>query len=156
MTKLIKDIVQDKDWPLEGKVFCNLFQEYIRFFADHKDIEYVEACVNYMNSIDHKLIDQLCEACIRFCNGFLEEVGEEAIDFKNIRDVLKIIKPHSLSIPIPKNPHTPVIHMELSCEWEQEHGMEWVIRDNKVLYVGMYSSEDPWYDYSVKEEWNYA
>ena len=39
---------------------------------------------------------------------------------------------------------------------EEEHGMEWIIRGNKVLYVGSFNGEDPMGDFSLKNEWNYA
>ncbi len=156
MNKLIIDVGSTKDWPLEGKAYSKLFGGYIKFFAEHENIEYSKRCIEYFNSFDDKLIDELCKASIRYCNEFLGYVGEPAIEFISIRDVLKIISPNFIKIPEPLNGNEPVLHMDLNCEWEPEHGMEWIIRGNDVLYVGQYANEDPWGDYSFKEDWNYA
>lgn len=34
--------------------------------------------------------------------------------------------------------------------------MEWVVRGDRVLYVGAFNGEDPWSDYTEEQEWNYA
>jgi len=156
MDELIINIDSNKNWPLEGRVYSDLFKHHINFFAEHRDVEYAKACAEYLNLFSSDLIDQLCRASIRYCNEFLEEVGEPVIEFASIRDVLKIVSPNFINIPEPNENKNPVIHMDLNCEWEPEHGMEWIIRDGEVLYVGQYSAEDPWADYSVKDKWNYA
>ena len=117
---------------------------------------YIEKCADYLNSLSDEVIDRLCEASIRYCNDFCDMVGEEPKKFENIRDVLKLIQPNGLSIPKPKDENTPVIDLELNCDWEEEHGMQWIIRNNQVLYVGAYNGEDPWGDYTTKKVWNYA
>jgi hypothetical protein len=156
MDELIKDIKRDGDWTLEGKVFSKFFNRYIRFISENDNLEYVKTCAEYFNSFDDKLIDDLCRASIRYCNDFLSEVGEPEIHFQSIRDVLKIISPNFLVIPFPNDTNEPVLHMDLNCEWEIEHGMEWLVRGNEVLYVGQYSSVFAWDDYSEKDDWNYA
>ena len=45
--------------------------------------------------------------------------------------------------------------LECSCDWEEEHGMEIDILDNKLVYLSSYNGESPWDDHS-DEEWNYA
>jgi len=34
--------------------------------------------------------------------------------------------------------------------------MEWIIRSGKVMYVGAYNGINPYGDYDVGEDWNYA
>ncbi len=89
-----------------------------------------------LNSLGNGVIDKLCEASIRYCNDFCDSIGEDLTDF------------------IDEN--TPVVDLELNYDWEKEHGMQWIVRDDQVLYVGAYEGEDPWGDYTMKDEWNYA
>ncbi|MBI1891272.1 MAG: hypothetical protein HYS18_11530 [Burkholderiales bacterium] len=157
MEPLLKDITTEGYWPLQGQVYCRLFDRYIDFSVeDTATIEYVERCATYLNALSDELIDRLCRACIRYCNSFLEQIGEPEKKFGEPRDVLKLIAPASLIVPNIEDLDEPVVHMELNCEWEIEHGMEWIIRDNRVLYVGAFNGEDPWGEYLDKEFWNYA
>jgi hypothetical protein len=64
---------------------------------------------------------------------------------------LKHIFPSLLIVPFSNGLNEPVIHLELNCTWEEEHGMEWIIRGNKVLYVGSFNGEDPMGDFSLKK-----
>jgi hypothetical protein len=159
MSELIRNIRQEH-FGQEGEVYFGLFGKYISLFNWQGASEaYVLKCAQYLNNLGEQIITHLCEASIHYCNDFLDAVGQEPKYFDKSRDVLALIRPSSLSIPKPRVPaqeDVPVIHMELNCAWEEEHGMEWVIRDNKVLYVGAYNGENPWADFEPKDSWNYA
>ena len=43
--------------------------------------------------------------------------------------------------------NVPTFQMELSCEWEIEHGMEWVVRGDDVAFVGGCQFGDPFQRY---------
>ena len=43
-----------------------------------------------------------------------------------------------------------------SCGWEPEHGIEIVIKDNKILYVGAFEGCTPWDDFPKDDEYNYV
>ncbi|HEX3047590.1 MAG TPA: hypothetical protein VHY08_22755 [Bacillota bacterium] len=141
----------------EGEVYFKLFNQYIKLYSwNGAGIGYIEKCAGYLNSLSDEIIDRLCEASIRYCNGFCDDVGEELKEFMNIRDVLKLIQPNGLCIPKPRDENTPVIDLELNCDWEEEHGMQWIIRNDRVLYVGSYDGVNPWEDFTEEDEWNYA
>ena len=153
---LLRNIQNVKD-EVEGEVYCRLFHQYIKRYSwEGAGMGYIEKCAAYLNSLSDEVIDRLCEASIRYCNDFCDMVGGEPKKFENIRDVLKLIQPNGLSIPKPKDENTPVIDLELNCDWEEEHGMQWIIRNDRVLYVGAYNGENPWGDFTAKKEWNYA
>lgn len=157
MQELIKDVTTEGSWPLQGKAYFGLFNRYVDFVVeDAATIEYVERCVRYLNSFDDALIESLCKVCIRYCNDFLEAVGEPKKSFASPREVLALISPSLLIVPNTEDLDEPVVHMELNCEWEIEHGMEWVIRENRILYVGAFNGEDPWAEFLTKDTWNYA
>ncbi|MUT66856.1 hypothetical protein [Paenibacillus sp. NEAU-GSW1] len=153
---MLKNIIQTGN-SIEGEFYFELFKRDIRFTVeDNVGISYVEQCVTYINSLSESVIVKLCEASIRYCNEFLEEVGEEQLVFLKPMDVLSKIEPIMLCVPDPEGRDIPVLDLELNCEWEIEHGMEWIVRENEVLYVGPYYGENPWGDYAVKKNWNYA
>ncbi|PZD96727.1 hypothetical protein DNH61_05885 [Paenibacillus sambharensis] len=149
--------VQHIDGELEGEFYCKLFAREVRFMAEQgAGTDYIEQCVSYLNSLREDVVEALCEASIRYCNEFLDDIGEEMIQFTKPADVLKLVDPNILIVPDPEGRTEPVVHMELDCEWEIEHGMEWVVRGDQVLYVGSFNSENPWGDYAEKDSWNYA
>lgn len=157
MKELIKN-VRNELYGQEGEVYFALFDKYISFsnWKTARDT-YVVECGEYLNSIsfNDSIINHLCEASIRYCNDVLDTIGEEFKHFENLKDVLILVEPNLLIIPDSKR-STPVIHLELNCEWEEEHGMEWIIREDKVLYVGAYNDENPWGEFNNKDSWNYA
>ncbi len=148
--------IESGEFGIEGEVFFRRFDKFIALSIEDDNIDFAEKCANYLNELSDDVVDSVCEASIRYCNSFLEAIGELPKAFDKPSDVLGLIYPSVLLVPYPENKSEPVIHMELNCEWEPEHGMEWVIRGNKVLYVGAFNGEDPWSDFSQKETWNYA
>lgn len=148
--------IESGEFEIEGEVFFRRFDKFIALSIEDDNIDFAEKCANYLNELSDDVVDSVCEASIRYCNSFLEAIGELPKAFDKPSDVLGLIYPSVLLVPYPENESEPVIHMELNCEWEPEHGMEWVIRGNKVLYVGAFNGEDPWSDFSQKETWNYA
>lgn len=154
--EIVKNVSSDND-TLEGEVFLCLFNKYVPFMVeDAANIEYVKNCANAFNTLSDDAVNRLCSACIKYCNSFLKAIGEPIKEFANVREVLALVYPSVFLVPNPNNNDEPCIHMELNCAWEEEHGMEWVIREGNILYVGAFNGEDPWSDYSEKEYWNYA
>jgi hypothetical protein len=157
MTNKLVQNLREGQHGQEGEVYFALFEKYIPLFNWRKANDaYIMKCADHLNSLDETIIGHLCRASIRYCNDFLDAIGQEQKHFNKPRDVLSLIYPSSLSIPEPKEESIPVIHMELNCEWEEEHGMEWIIKDGKVLYVGAFNGLDPWAEFEPKDSWNYA
>lgn len=42
-----------------------------------------------------------------------------------------------------------------NCDWEQEHGIEIIIWDDNILYLGAFEDNSPWFSYKP-DEWNFA
>ena len=154
--ELLKNI-KATDEEIEGEVFFSLFDKYIGFFTERTvGLDYVKRCAECLNSMNEEVIEDLCSASIRYCNEVLKLNDEQSMKFENPQDILKLIYPARLIVPYPENDYEPIIHLELNCEWEKEHGLEWIVRDNKVLYVSSYSGEDPWRNFSMNEPENFA
>lgn len=77
MRELVRNVSKGKHFSLEGEVYLKLFDKYVGFVVEATaTLEYVVRCTEYFNSMGGNiLIDSLCEACIRYYNGFLEMVG---------------------------------------------------------------------------------
>jgi hypothetical protein len=119
-------------------------------------LDYVERCGRFLADLPSSVTEALCNASIRYCHAFQQTIGEELSPLLDPRDVLRLISPSALIIPNPPPDNEPALCMELNCEWETEHGMEWVVRGDNVLYVGAYQGTDPWADFSDEASWNYA
>lgn len=153
----IKNLKTNEYSELEGEAYFELFDQNILVYIDQDaDIEYAELCITYLNSLSEELINKLCKASIRYCNEFLDDIGEDIIEFSKPTDVLPYITPNTICIPNPKNKSEPVIDLELNCTWEEEHGMEWIIRGGKVMYVGAFNGINPYGDCNIGKDWNYA
>ena len=152
--------IEKTKYGLEGKVSFDLFNKTIDVLMDEEiDLDYANLCAEALNNLDEKTIDNLCQYSINYCIDFCYEVGdEEAPEFDSIRDVLDYINPSLLIIDVPKEKDKIVIHLELNCEWEIEHGLEWTINNGEILYVGAFESEDGWSDISYYKDlnWNYV
>ncbi|QGM31547.1 hypothetical protein GI482_14660 [Bacillus sp. N3536] len=154
---VIKNLKTNEYFEVEGEAYLELFDQNITVYIEQEsDIEYAELCITYLNTLSDGLIDDICNASIRYCNEFLDDIGEDIIEFNKPTDVLPYITPNTICIPKPKNTTEPVIDLELNCEWEEEHGMEWIIRNEVVMYVGPYNGINPYGDCDIGKEWNYA
>ena len=155
--KLIRNIDQGKTDTLAGEVWFGLFDSYLQFIVDNAaSLDYVEKCGVYLNELSEVTVKSVCEASIRYCNDCLKALGYPTKTFSNYRDVLNLITPATLIIPDPEQGDDPVIWMELNCEWELEHGMEWVIRRDGVMYVGSFDGTYPWGEIEKNVPGNYA
>jgi len=141
----------DVEGCFEGEFDFSLFKTETNVFIDmeESDIDYVNKCIENLNSLSDEIIDKLCEYTIRYCEDFREYFEDEEIDIpKGIkgREILKYVKPVCLGIEEPDSEDIIGYSIELNVAWEEEHGMEWVIKNNKVMYVSIYSGKGAWCD----------
>lgn len=143
--KLIKKLKYDKkyDWHT-GRAYFALFDTEINVYIhDGVDIEYAEACVKHVNNLNVAVKIKLIERLNQYYNFAKEEYGDvEDIPFD---DILKHVYPLNISI---EKPEEPVIaySIECGCDWEEEHGVEIIIKDDDVLFVGEFAGLGPWAD----------
>ena len=141
-------------WTLDGPVgtvTSTLFETTIDLDnTDGSPDDYVDACVTPFNTLPEATLDHLCEASVRYRNGYLSATGERPRTFATPHDVLVLIRPWALIVPSPENRAFPEqtvepnVHLESGCSWDVEHGVEWLVRGERVLYVGPCGEADPW------------
>ena len=152
---MIQNIQEDK-YGYSGKTQFALFNKEIEVIMEGGSIDYAERCTTYLNELNETVIQDLCLASIRYCHAIQKVFGTALQIFQSSKDVLTHIYPRVLIIPEVVDNTEPIIHLELNCSWEVEHGMEWVIRKDKVLYVGAFNGENPLDDFTKKDDWNFA
>ncbi|MBR2727201.1 MAG: hypothetical protein IKD71_04840, partial [Solobacterium sp.] len=45
--------------------------------------------------------------------------------------------------------------LECTCDWEEEHGMEIDILDDRLVFLSEFTGDSPWADHTG-QSWNYA
>lgn len=154
---IIKDIKRAENF-YEGKVFYNLFGIEIDVVIDLEsaDFEYAEKCARALNNMSEEVIGKLCEYSVLYCEDYCDEIEEEPPTIESERDILHYIHPESLTVDIPQDERI-VIHLALNCDWNEEHGLEWLVKDDEILHVGPFYGEPAYADDSYYcNSWNYA
>jgi len=138
------------EFGMEGKIDFPLFGlESDVMIGKGVRLEYAEKCAGYLQNLPKQVIEKLCEGAINYCEEFRVYFDDEGLSIpENMqsREILKYIHPNSLIVDTPEDDSIIAFQMELNCDWEVEHGMEWVIRDSEVLYVGPFNGESAWYE----------
>ena len=144
----------DAAWTLDGSmrtVASVLFGTTIELDnVDGAHDEYVASCVALFNALPDATTEHLYRASIRYCTDYLDAIGQPQQAFATPRDVLTQIHPVALVIPPPDDRSfasqatEPVVNLVAGCTWDIEHGINWLVRGDHVLYVGPNGESDPW------------
>lgn len=157
MIRVIEELSKE-DYGMSGTVYSKFFNQQLEVWIEEDvSIEYAHSCAMALNHMDDYLIDELCRAAIAYCEDFCEMVGQQPPRIKEIRDVLQYIEFGSMNIDEPKNVQIPVIHLGGGCEWEPEHGIEVIIRNGELIYLGAYNGVWAWGEPEhYQDDYNYA
>lgn len=99
--------------------------------------------------------------CLDFCENISDEWRAELklsvpVDENTPpRELLKCFRPTGLSVEPPEDPSKIGYQLNCSCDWEEEHGMEIDILDDKLVFLSEFSGESPWDDHT-DDYGNYA
>ena len=155
---IITDIRSDAcDGLYFGKVFSTLFDREIDVVLHGMDedyLRYVDNCASYFNSMPQELLALLKKYSFRYCEDmrdFFDPAFPDVPENVSEETVLDYARVNCLIIEKPKDRNVIGFGVEFSCDWEREHGMEWTIRGDRVLYVGDFMGISPWYADRVYE-----
>lgn len=144
---MIKDIITTKYGDLEGKAWNEVFQTDIRVsISSENKLPYAKKCAEYFSNMSEEMVERLCKYCIRYCEEMRELIGEDEVEVPaNIKgkEILSYIEPSVLIIDEACDESIIEFHVECECDWEEEHGLEITIKDNKIIYVGSYDGMPP-------------
>lgn len=111
-----------------------------------EQLDYAKKCLSYFESMPKEVEQRLRKYLFRYFKDYLQYAGEEEIEVwknitkKNIFDYIQII---SLIVDNECRANIIEFHIEESCDWEPEHGLEITISNGKILYVGSFVDHGP-------------
>lgn len=154
----IKNIIRG-EFTYEGEAYFPLLDTQIDVYFDYDvPTEYADRCVSRLENLKQSTIDRLCAGAYNYCEDFSLMAGEEIVPRGTApAQILEYVYPLVMIIETPLTDEV-AWHMECGCRWDEEHGLEWTVRGDEVLYVGAFSDESPWLDreYFATADWNYA
>ena len=135
--------------------------------------EYIDRCVDFVKNLSGDLHMEICKGGKRYCMWMIEQEKEAmGDDFTAEEEYEKVDENTSLTtiarmmdftgmyIEVPEDENVIAFSIGGECDWEPEHGLDVLIRDGKVIYVGSCEGYSPWdTDYYTEEEgkeWNFA
>lgn len=163
--ELIKNIKEYEfdDSQMAGSVYFKFIGDYIDLRFD-KDIpmDYVERTAEKLNTVTEEIMNTLFERSIIYCRSNLEEYKflKRKIRLDKLEkpsDIMKYMEIIGLIVNLPQDMSQVAINLEGSCRWEEEDGIQWLIRDDTVVYVGPWADIDIWYSAAFEDSLcNYA
>ena len=161
---------KDYEYDKEYGFVATLFHRKISVSAINVSKEYVERCIEFFQTLNEAEIRALTEGAIQYCNEMRELYSfEEAnIDIPESitgKEILEYIYPCTMYIgtdmdtPIggdadmykggeeKGDPEKIEFIVECDCEWEEEHGLEIVVIDNRIVHIGSYEGDLEKYRY---------
>ncbi len=151
--------IKKTEYGIEGTARFNLFDKEIELVIDDTvNLEYANKCVSHMNNLSYDTITNLCEAALKYCFEFSDDVGIEVPEIREKRDILKYVYLNILIINEAEDERKIAFHMECDCQWEIEHGLEFTLLDGDLLYLGSFNDESPWSsnEYFRNLSWNHV
>lgn len=159
----IKDLEKTM-YGVEGRMHCVITDEDINVML-HGDVseEYAQCCAEVLNNLPTNVVDDICNAAMRYYFHHKQCVGEEIDELMSVRvtklsnprDILKCIQVGVLIVDEPEDEQIG-FHVECGCDWEDDHGLEFTILDGKLVYLGEYNDNRAWKKYSPNDVWNYV
>lgn len=160
-----------RDSQRSGRVFWPLFDSQVTVTSGRYgtvSLEYAERCVLQLLNLEVAEAQTLLRASaayfrdMEYCHG---EPVEMMFEFEEMpyperleqsERILPYIKPVEISIDR-EVPGVESVSVFSECAWEPEHGLQWVVRNGKALFVGAFSGldshgEDQLYQEIWKEE----
>ena len=137
MIKNLEKIAPDEE-ILEGDFISTFFQnedcnELSVYIKNGDIIDYAEKCVEHFNSLPDDVIDEICHGLIESCH--LSDEDFELPELKDVREILDYCWFFELDVDEPENDDSISYVVGGEGEWGEVVGF--VIKDNKLVYVGM-------------------
>lgn len=149
---LIKNLKENEFEQMEGEIYFKYLKKDISIlFEKEVPMEYVIKNIEYLNNLDEKVIVSLCEYSKKFCQYMMEDYPDVdyPIGLNQVNDPLKIMGFMGilkLKVDMYRDDSIRVLNLSGWCAWDEDNGIQWLIKEDKVVYVG---SWDKWRDHPV-------
>ncbi|MDE7204432.1 MAG: hypothetical protein K2O91_21610 [Lachnospiraceae bacterium] len=156
----IKNLRENEFEEMEGEVYFNAIgQNIVIRFDKEVPMDYVEKQVEHLQSLNKKVIYNMCY----YANLFRKEEMKnypnkdyppnmDQID--NPLELLDYISITDLHVEMYMNESAKkiyVLNLSGSCDWDEENGIQWLIKEDEVVYAGAYQDLSIWYSPYEKE-----
>ena len=99
-----------------------------------------------------------CNACVQICpvncitpqkdrEGFFYPDIDEDINMDEVHGATSILKHMEfgvLVVNLPEDMSEVGLNLEGSCEWAEDDGIQWIIKNDKIVYVGPWQFQNMW------------
>ena len=148
---------------LEGNFWVEKLGQYIQISYDPSiDFKYVEESICYFDRNISQIQSLLAPSILRFCKNQMKNypdvdypIGMECIDISSVWNFVKIEELH-IDCYEPNLKDLKVLNLYGSCDWEFDDGLQWLIRDGKVIYSGAWNNYNVWQSADQLDCGNYA
>ncbi len=97
----------------------------------------MEKCLKYLEEVDEDLILQICKYAEFYC--------------KNTFETLYIDEP-----PASAEGPCKVLNLSGGCDWEEDEGIQCLVKNGEVIFLGGFNAWSVWRDYSRDYIGNYV
>lgn len=160
--ELIKELSENEFEEMEGKVYFQYLKKdiYIKFDKD-VPLDYVYKNITYLNSINDSLMLELCKYSIKFCKTIMSDYPDVnynpgLYNLKDTFDILNYMDIIRLKVDMYEDESISVLNLSGSCEWDKENGIQWLIKEDRLVYVGTWDDLNIWYSDLTDDLTNYV
>lgn len=120
--------------------------------------EYVQKSLQWLAQVDGVLMREICQCACYYLQDTLEatSIGELLdADIQHIQDPMEILRYMefgALCIDEPEDPDLPVLNLSGGCDWQEDEGLQCLIREGRVVYLGSWNDLDIWRSPCLGEE----
>lgn len=112
--------------------------------------EYAARTLQWLAAVDETQVREICRYAMYYLQAQLEEtsVGElldEGIEhLEDPLEILDYMEFGSLYIKPPQDPMLPVLNLGGGCDWQEDEGLQCLMKDGHVVYMGSWNDMDVW------------
>jgi len=104
------------------------------------EVELINWFIAHQNQVIESITNMLFSNYASIKDSCIEECGEEMAEYfpevKDISDIKNIVGVVSVSIHQVSKDNIPYIGVEMGCNWEEEHGIGFLLHGNKIVEAG--------------------
>ncbi|MDZ8108608.1 MAG: hypothetical protein RM338_23695 [Nostoc sp. DedQUE12a] len=139
LEKVLATLRTDNFGAIEASIYFAKFDRNVRLAADKELDAYEKRCIQTFFAWGETLFTKLQQASFRYYQAHLDSIGEQIeIASAEIWNHCQPMNIHFLSSQ--QDLLSTFIDVELECDWEIEHGMQWLVKNtDELVFVGPYN-----------------
>ncbi len=151
---------------MEAEIHWSLFNRDVWAIGRKCGEVYARRCTQHIENLPEEMIAKLQEATLLYLIDFLDEHEDELelptgliLDEEtDPAEIMHWVRPVLITYDkgvLSDEEAPPAISIKLMFTAVPDEFLEWVIRDNMIVYIGEYDDISPWNDKIMKKKWNY-